>query len=225
LDQSRRQPGHHRSRNCPWPPTPAWDDINLFPAVVFTGWEVNSNEVFLRIEGSGATYSVGTSDGTTFHGATAAVTAGDLGGANGWIHLVGTFDGSHWNLYRNGLKVASVADAQGPLPLDGPEWAVGATGMGWADFFAGGIDEVAIYNKALSKSAVATHYLMGKAGTTALTIVPAGGGNVTITWPAGTALQECSTVNGTYTDVSLPGQPPNPWTHTASGTKYYRWRL
>jgi hypothetical protein len=69
------------------------------------------------------------------------------------------------------------------------------------------------------------HYLTGKAGTTALTIVRSGVTNVTIAWPTSTTLQESSTVNGSYTDVNLPGQPPNPWTHAATGTKFYRWRF
>jgi hypothetical protein len=188
-----------------------------------TGWQLSSNEVFLRIEGSGATYSVGTSDGTTFHGATAAVTAGDLGGANGWIYLVGVYDGTNWRLYRNGVQIASAASGVGALAVNGTEWAIGATGMGWGDFFSGSIDEPAIYNTALSASKVATHYLVGKDGTAALTIVNAGGGNVTITWPAGTTLQQSGTVNGTYTAV--PGSPVSPLTTAASGTKFYRWSL
>jgi hypothetical protein len=191
----------------------------------------NSPEVFLRIEG-GANYVVGSKlvvytnnldMSTNTYTASYPIPGGDLGGI--WVHLVGTYDGSKWRLYRNGLEVASSAAAVGALPVLNGDWAVGSTGNGWADAYAGRADEVAIYDKALSKFAIATHYLMGKAGTTALTIVPAGAGNVTITWPAGTTLQECSTVNGTYTDVNLPGQPTSPWTHAATGTKYYRWRL
>ena len=203
------------------PPTPTAYDLATFP-ILLSGYQTSSNEVFLRIEGSGATYSVGTSDGTTFKGATAAVTAGDLGGANGWIHLVGTYDGASWNLYRNGVKIASAAGT-GPLPVTGAEWAIGATGMGWADFFSGGIDEPAIYNTALTPARVANHYVMAKVGTTALTIVPAAGGNVTITWPAGTTLVQSSTINGTYTPVG--GSPVSPLTIPAGGTKFYGWKL
>ncbi len=204
------------------PPTPTVYDTATYP-ILLSGSQTTSNEVFLRIEGAGTTYSVGTSDGTTFNGATAAVTAGDLGGANGWIYLVGTYDGTHWNLYRNGLKIATSLSAVGALPVTGAEWAIGATGMGWADFFSGGIDEPAIYNKALSASQVATHYVVGKAGTTALTIAPASAGNVKISWPGGTTLQQSSLVSGTYTNT--PGNPVSPLTVPASGTKFYRWTL
>ena len=102
-------------------------------------------------------------------------------------------------------------------------WAIGATGGGWADNFGGNIDEAAIYNKALSASQVASHYVAGKSGTANLTIVPAPGGKVTITWPAGTTLQQSTTVNGIYTAV--PGSPVSPLTITASANKFYRWLL
>jgi hypothetical protein len=75
----------------------------------------------------------------------------------------------------------------------------------------------------LTPSQVANHYVIGKAGTTALTIARATGNNVTITWPAGTTLQQSSLVTGTYTNT--PGSPVSPLTIPASGTKFYRWSL
>ena len=88
------------------PPTPS----NFDPTAVLTNGVSGSNEVFLRIEDSGSNYVVGTSDGSTFHGATAAVPQGDMGGANGWIYLVGTYDGTNWRLFRNGTQIGSAAD-------------------------------------------------------------------------------------------------------------------
>jgi hypothetical protein len=67
------------------------------------------------------------------------------------------------------------------------------------------------------------HYVMGLAGTTVITINPAGGRNVKISWPTGTTLQEATAVTGPYTDVQ--GSPVSPLTTSASGTKFYRWRL
>jgi hypothetical protein len=49
------------------------------------------------------------------------------------------------------------------------------------------------------------------------------GNNVTIRWPAGTTLQEATSITGTFTDV--PGPPTSPLTIPATGTKFYRWRL
>ena len=188
----------------------------------------NTSEVFLRIDNSGANYSVGSeeySDATgtnTINAATYPVPAGDLTGSS-WVHLVGTYDGVRWNLYRNGILVANQPSATGAVAVPDGNWAVGATGMGWADNFGGAVDDVAIYDQALSASQVATHYVAGKAGTTALTVAPAGNGNVEINWPAGTTLQQSSTVNGTYTAVA--GALTSPITVPATGTMFYRWSL
>jgi len=188
------------------PPTPTVYDINTndttFYPIVLSGSQLSSNEVFLSLEGNGAKYSVGASDGFTFHGATAAVTAGDLGGANGWIYLAGTYDGTHWNLYRNGVQLTSVADAQGALQVTGEEWAISATGMGWADFYAGGIDEVAIYDKAWTPTQIQTHYNSATGSSPTLSIsIAKSGPNYVITYAGGT-LVSSTTVNGQYNPVS-----------------------
>ena len=206
------------------PPTSTVYDTNTYP-IMLSGSQLSSNEVFLRLEGSGSTYSVGTSDGFTFHGATAAVTAGDLGGGNGWIYLAGTYDGTHWNLYRNGVQIATVADAVGALPVSGAEWAIGATGMGWGDFFAGGIDEAAIYGTALSPAAITAHYYVAQNGTLSLSIAKGLNSSVIVTWPAGT-LQQADIVTGPYTDVLVSGSPATSPYNTATTTrKFYRVRL
>jgi hypothetical protein len=186
----------------------------------------NTSEVFLAIEG-GANYVVGSReviDGVTVNTCSASfpIPGGDLGGSD-WIHLAGTYDGANWRLYRNGAQVASAAAVVGALPVNNGNWAIGATGNGWANNYAGGVDEPAIYSTALSGSQIASHYVAGKAGTAALTIIKAAGNNVTITWPAGTTLQQSSLVTGTYTNT--PGSPVSPLTIPASGTKFYRWTL
>ncbi|HYT59113.1 MAG TPA: LamG-like jellyroll fold domain-containing protein [Haliangiales bacterium] len=186
----------------------------------------NGSEVFLRIDGAGANYVVGSSVftngiGTNTHSASFAVPAGDLGGAN-WVHLVGTYDGANWKLFRNGAPVATNAAPVGALLVNEGDWAIGSTGNGWTNFYAGGIDEVAIYNTALTPTQVATHYLIGKTGTAVLTITNSGN-NVAVAWPLGTTLQEAASLSATFTDV--PGSPVSPLTITAGGTKFYRFRL
>jgi hypothetical protein len=200
------------------PTTPTVVDPTV---VTLTGSLLNSNEVFLRIEGSGATYSVGTSDGTTFHGATAAVTAGDLGGANGWIHLAGTYDGSNWRLFRNGTQIGSAASAVGALSVPDAEWAIGSAGMGWTNSYSGGVDEAAIYGTALSPATIAAHYYVGQNGPVSLTITHSGS-NVTINWPAGT-LQQKSTIGGTWTDVGGASAPS--FTTAIGSGAFYRVKL
>jgi hypothetical protein len=198
------------------PPTPSF-----YPTQSFTesGSLLSSNEVSLRIEG-GTTYAVGSSDGVTAHGTSAAIPSGDLGGGN-WIYLAGTYDGAKWSLYRNGALLSSTPDSVGALPVDWAEWAIGSTGMGWADFFTGQIDEVAIYNKALSASTVNAHYYVGQNGPVSVSASHSGN-TVTVTWPAGT-LQQADTVNGVYTDLPSATSPYNP--PAGPARKFYRVRL
>jgi hypothetical protein len=190
----------------------------------------NSTQVFLAIDGTAGNYVVGTTlatytnnveFGTETYAASAPIPPGDLGGGN-WVHLVGTYAGSKWTLYRNGAALASSPAAVGALPVDTADWAVGSIGNGWGNNFAGAVDEVAIYATALPAARVATHYVMGRAGTTVLTITRTGG-NVTITWPVGTTLQQSAVVTGPFTDV--PGSPVSPLTLPAAGTRFYRWKL
>jgi hypothetical protein len=194
----------------------------------FLGATTNTSEVFLRIDGTGTNYSVGSAtyndgNGTTnTYAANSAVPAGDLGGS-AWVYLVGTYDGLDWKLYRNGALVGTQASATGALPVDLGDWAVGATGEGWADNFQGTVDEVAIYNTALSASRISAHYLAAKGAAPVFTIVQAPNNSVTITWPAGTTLQQSATVTGTYTNV--PGSPVSPLTVPANGVLFYRWKM
>jgi hypothetical protein len=198
------------------PPTPS----NFDPSQVMTNGLSSSNEVFLRIEG-GANYSIGTSDGTTFHGATAAVPAGDLGGANGWIYLAGTYDGANWRLFRNGLQIASAADTVGALPVAEAEWAIGSTGDGRGELFSGSIDEVAIYDKALPPDRIQSHY--STAVSTGVTLaVSKSGSSYVLTYSAGT-LQSSSTANGQYSNV--PGAT-SPYTiPVGTSILFYRLKL
>jgi len=188
------------------------------PTLVVTNGSVYAgSEVFLRLENNGANYAFGASDGTNTHSVSIAVPAGDLGGGK-WIQLVGVYDGAHWNLYRNGALANSTTDPIGALPVNNAGWATGSTGNGWDDFFTGTIDEVAIYNVALTAGQVAAHYTFNPAGSGALTVTHAGAA-VTVTYVAGT-LQQADNVTGPFADVSGASSP----FHPAAGTsaKFYR---
>jgi len=202
------------------PPTPSNFDPTLIDVA---GSIASTNEVYLRIEG-GTTYAVGSSDGFTPHGASAAIPGGDLGSAS-WIHLAGTYDGTNWRLFRNGTQIAISASAVGALPVIGADWAVGSTGNGWGDNFAGGIDEVAIYGTALTPTTIAAHYYVGQNGPVSLTIAHGVGNAVVVTWPAGT-LQESSTAGSGYTDVLSGGLPvTSPYNPPVGPLKFYRVKL
>ncbi len=188
--------------------------------------DTGNAEMMMRLDGNDS-YEVGSWDGISGHGTSASAPAGDVGNGN-WVHLVGTYDGSNWNLYRNGVLAASAADGTGSLPVNNANWAIGARGRwkngpgfptsGQDRQFTGGIDEVAIYNYALSSNRVAVHYSAGLAGTSPLAIVSSGTTG-TLTWSMGT-LQEAINVTGPYTDVL---GAVSPYTPPAGPTKkFYR---
>ncbi|HLP76814.1 MAG TPA: LamG domain-containing protein, partial [Candidatus Paceibacterota bacterium] len=153
-------------------------------------------------------------------GASYPVPEGDLGGGQ-WIHLAGTYDGGSWRLFRNGIEVTNAADGVGALPATYGDWAIGATGMGWTNGFAGAVDEVAIYNTALTPAMIATHYYVAQSGAVSLSITRSGG-SVTIQWPVGT-LQQADTLTGVWTNVS--GAVPPSYTATTGTQKFYRVKL
>jgi hypothetical protein len=191
------------------------------------GNDTFSAEDALRIENGN--YQILSYDGAN-HGASFPVPSGDLGGGN-WIHLAGTYDGVNWNLYRNGVLVATTPDGTGLLPIANANWAVGARGR-WKNGsgfpasgedrqFTGLIDEPAIYNHALTAQQIQAHYSAGVFGPHPLAISFAGG-SVTLTYSNGT-LQSATDVAGTYTDVAGAGSP---YTVPATGPKkFFRLRF
>jgi Concanavalin A-like lectin/glucanases superfamily/Bacterial TSP3 repeat len=73
---------------------------------------------------------------------------------NVWMHLAATFDGSTFSFYTNGVLAATGSGALGPTndaPLE-----IGSSGG--CPYFDGLIDEVAIYNRALSAAEIAAIY-------------------------------------------------------------------
>jgi autotransporter-associated beta strand protein len=116
-----------------------------------------NEEVGLRIDGG--YYEIFSWDGTT-HLAQYPVPAGDL---NNWVHLVGEYDGASWRLFRNGVQVAQTTDAVGSIPVSA-NWCIGSVASGTERFFQGGIDDVMMWNRALSAGEVYSIYTNGLAG-------------------------------------------------------------
>jgi hypothetical protein len=96
------------------------------------------------------------------HSAAAPIYDLDL---NTWLHIVGTYDGQVWHLYRNGEEVATEASTIGAIPVQS-NWAIGARAPGVGPcvpvpaerFFNGSIDDVRIYRRALSAAEVEELY-------------------------------------------------------------------
>jgi len=83
--------------------------------------------------------------------------------------------------------------------------------------FAGIIDDVAVYNKALTAQQIQNHFL----NSTRVAFTTAGN-KLVLTWPTGT-LQSATNVTGTYTNII---GATSPYTNTITGTqKYFRIEL
>lgn len=180
------------------------------------------NEVFLSINANGTDYQFGTilglPEGNENHVVSAAVPAGDLGSGQ-WVHLVGTYDGTIWRIYRNGVEAAAMADPIGALSVDNGGWGIGSKGNGWEDAFAGAIDEVAIYNDALSATQVASHYAAALGAVEAKISIARDGNNVVVTFSGG-KLQSADSITGTFTDVNNAVSPLT--IASPTGTRFYR---
>ena len=71
---------------------------------------------------------------------------------NAWSHLAATFDGAVVRLFVNGVQVGSLGFS-GSMAASTGCVAVGGNSV-WGEWFAGLIDEVRVYNRALSASEI-----------------------------------------------------------------------
>ncbi len=169
-------------------------------------------------------------------GASYACPNGDLGS---WVYLVGTADGTNWNLYENGELVASIPDTNSPagaLSANGG-WAIGARpsypaapgvespiinpGAPTGTTLDGSINNVAIYNYALSPATIQQHWLIGSGTAPPTMSIQLSGQNATISWTAG-FLQEATSLTGTWT-YDNTNTVTSPYTVKATNTaNFYR---
>ena len=74
--------------------------------------------------------------------------------ANTWSHLAATYDGTTMRLYVNGTQVASQAQT-GTIQTSTGAFSIGGDSL-YGQYFAGLIDEIRIYNRALSAGEIQT---------------------------------------------------------------------
>jgi glucose/arabinose dehydrogenase/PKD repeat protein len=162
---------------------------------------------------------------------------------NAWTHLAATYDGANLRLYVNGALVATKA-ASGPMPNTANPLRIGGNAI-WGEYFSGLIDEVRVYNRALSEAEVKAdmQVAVGSGGSSADTTPPSAPGNLKATGAIGKVLLswEASTDNTGVTGYEVyrsttPGFTPSSanriatptgtsYTDTAAaGTYYYRVR-
>jgi beta-galactosidase len=76
-----------------------------------------------------------------------------------WHHIAGTFDGVELKLYVNGMLVGTTA-AVGSIAQTDVPLAIGRNSNQATDHWRGDIDELRLYNRALSEEEVAVLYLL-----------------------------------------------------------------
>jgi hypothetical protein len=176
-------PGMHISNNITMM---AWvkpmGSINYYRNIIGHGWDNNYIETFLRIaqgdNGAGGSdgtnyYQVGVCpDGTEAgYNANVAMFPIPQGDVGNWVFVAGTYDGTAWNLYRNGSLVAQTITSQGAVDVTN-RWSIGSrsgpsptVGYGSATFFSEGlffngyIDEPAVFTNALSAADILGLYI------------------------------------------------------------------
>jgi hypothetical protein len=70
-----------------------------------------------------------------------------------WTHLAVTYDGANMRLYVNGVLVRTTARAGAMIATDGV-LHIGGNQVWGGEFFGGVMDEIRIYNRALSVSEI-----------------------------------------------------------------------
>ncbi|MEZ5303272.1 MAG: lamin tail domain-containing protein [Verrucomicrobiales bacterium] len=117
--------------------------------IVAKGYQTtpSSGEIMLRY-GSAGVHTGGSWDGGNHVAESASGT--DL---NTWVHLCAVYTGSEWRLYQNGQLAATTVDATGAVPV-AMGWAIGSRGDGTSRFFPGLIDEVYLFDTAITEADV-----------------------------------------------------------------------
>ena len=144
--------------------------------------------------------------------------------ANTWAHLAATYDGAMVRLYVNGVQVASraqigaIATSTNPLQIGGDSI--------YSQYFAGRIDEVRIYNRALSSAEIQSDMntpLITQPDTEApsapgnLVATAIGVSQVNLSWTAST---DNVAVAGYLVERQDPGNPSFVQMGTSTGTSY-----
>jgi len=178
--------------------------------ILSKGWDEDYAETFLRItrgyenSGYGETnrYEIGMSDGKNIYD-TAEATMPETD-VNNWVFLAGTYDGTAWNLYRNGQLLKSTPSPNGAAAtVNVSRWTIGSrygppspthafndaasyTNEVWqaaGNFFGGSIDEPAIFDKALSASEIASIYASAQVSPIIYKPISSPGDYASIGWP------------------------------------------
>ena len=119
--------------------------------------------------------------------------------ANKWTHLAATYDGAYERLYVNGTQVAYKAQT-GSMTVSSGALRIGGNSV-WSEFFKGRIDEIRVYNRALSAAEIKTD--MNTAGGRLLGDQQTGSFTDTISKGSAKAFQKKADKTGAVTSLSV----------------------
>jgi hypothetical protein len=127
----------------------------VYPTATQSGWRTvvqKQTDAFLLHASSNSPLSP--AGGGTFNGTVSFVSNPSAIALNTWTHLAVTYDGATIRLYVNGLLTASQAQT-GALETNANAIRIGGN-VPYGEYFLGRIDEVRIYNRALSLAELQT---------------------------------------------------------------------
>lgn len=126
-----------------------------------------------------------------------------------WVYLAGTFDGTVKRFFVNGEQVGSGQPSFTPNDADLLRIGGGATESPDGNyFFEGLIDEVAVYNKALSPARIRTHYLAGAPQPEEIVMsISQADGKVVLTWSGSGVLEASPALPGNWSEVAGATSP------------------
>ncbi len=90
-------------------------------------------------------------------GAAQTATTSMLPARGTWAHIVATFDGTLLTMYRDAIAVVVVGGTPISVPATLGDFVIGARGGGTQERFKGAVDEVAIYDRALTGVQIGAH--------------------------------------------------------------------
>jgi hypothetical protein len=144
----------------------AWVDARTVPSASKSGWALVSefNRAMLAMGGGGGgpKFSFALLDKAT--GTWMGVTSSTTIVPGRIYHVVGSYDGSKLRIYVNGALEATTEHTGQLAQIDASGGGLATNGWGRrpSSTFAGLLDNVAIYRKALSVVRVKLHYLQGR---------------------------------------------------------------
>jgi hypothetical protein len=119
----------------------------------------------VRKEGSYALVVLNTNNLITGNFAGANAVSSSTIPINTWFHAVGTFDGNTAAVYINGV-VAGTASNTTSTPITTSNFRISSSPSFGDEFFIGSMDDVALWNRALSVAEVLAYYNLSRQGYT-----------------------------------------------------------